>query len=159
MPRRITSEVNVEKSLLDGMDEIGEDVKPDSSAGRRPTAKPDPKKTVTPAYKQGMFVQPLTDMYLMLGGLMALKDATCGTAIAESADSCAQALDELARNNPAMRRALTKLLQTSDWGKVIAAHMPIVMAVAFHHIPSLKPAKEATENDESSPSFDAGQTR
>lgn len=62
-------------------------------------------------------------------------DGVCGPAIAGSAHTAAVAWDELAQKNPAVRRSLRKLTQGSAWGAVLAAHMPIAIAIAGAHMP------------------------
>lgn len=62
-------------------------------------------------------------------------DGVCGPAIANSAHDAAVAWDELAQKNPAVRRSLRKLTQGSAWGTVLAAHLPIAIAIAGAHMP------------------------
>lgn len=104
------------------------------------------EKKVTPPYRQGMFVKPLTQMYAMGGAALLPFDQKCGTVIMQSAETCAQSLDTLAKTNPAIRRALSTLLETGAWGAVIAAHAPIIIAVSTHHVPIVQSvlAKAAT---------------
>lgn len=88
-----------------------------------------------PPYREGMFVQPLTELYGFLGmGIMAF-DPMCGTAVITSAEQCAVSLDKLAKQNHAVRRVLVAVTQTSALSAVVAAHMPILMAVVLHHVP------------------------
>lgn len=91
-----------------------------------------PKKPVSRA-KKGAFTEPLSQMYTMAGMAVFVRDQHCGTAIMEAASGCAEALDELAYRNESVRRALDALVKTSTFGAVIAAHLPIVLAVAGHH--------------------------
>ena len=86
------------------------------------------------------FLKPLTDLYTSVGTIMCLSDPVCGMAIINNAEKCALALEDAARENEVLRRALTSLVQTSVWGAVIAAHAPIFMAIAFHHVPAIKAA-------------------
>ena len=80
----------------------------------------------------------IAELYALVGmGLMPF-DPTCATAVMECAESCGEAWESLARNNPAVRRVLLSLVTTSDWSKVILANAPILMCVATHHIPSLQ---------------------
>lgn len=115
----------VEKSLLDG-------VSPESLSSDPP------KETSAPAfvYRPGALVKPLVAFYETIGGIVILGDQVCGTAIVESAQSCAESLDELARTNPAVRKALIRLVSTSAATKVIVAHAPIIMVILAHHFPN-----------------------
>lgn len=109
--------------------------------GKRP-AKPDkpPKveKPVPPKPPRGSLVRQLTDLYVALGTFVLPFDTVCGTAVINSAPKCAEALEALARDNPAVRRAIMRLVETSAWGMVITAHAPIMLAVAMHHIPAVR---------------------
>lgn len=102
-------------------------------AGPKTREKPRPS---TPPYREGMFVQPLTELYGFAAMAVIPFDAVCGTAIASSAESCAVALDKMAKTNPAARRMLLAITQSSALGAVIAAHLPIIMAVLLHHVPA-----------------------
>jgi hypothetical protein len=69
-------------------------------------------------------------------------DPSCGRIVIENAEKCAEALDELAKTNTAVRNFLIGLCTTSAWGAVLMAHAPIVMAIAMHHVPALKKQQE-----------------
>jgi hypothetical protein len=69
-------------------------------------------------------------------------DQPCGTVIINSAEDCARSLDSLARENPKVRRALMAMVETSVWGQVIAAHLPIITAIAMHHVGPVKNAMQ-----------------
>lgn len=97
------------------------------------------KERKVPTNKPGQFVQPLTQVYAFLGvGLMPF-DAECAAAVMTSGEQCAKAWDELAQKNESVRRALAALTETGAWGGVIAAHMPIAVAVLSHHMPGAIP--------------------
>jgi hypothetical protein len=65
-------------------------------------------------------------------------DQICGGSVIQQAPACAKSLDELAYQNEAVRRALVAILETSAWGAVIAAHLPIMIAVMMHHSPAMQ---------------------
>jgi hypothetical protein len=90
--------------------------------------------------KRGQFVDPLMKLYASVGAGLMVVDPICGTAIVTSAEQCAKSLDELAYQNESVRRALYSLTTTSYIGAVLVAHMPIVMAIAMHHIPAAQQA-------------------
>lgn len=94
-----------------------------------------PKRKPAPRAKKGAFVEPLTELYTTLGMMLMAFDQQCATVVIKSAEQCATSMDELAYQNESVRRALTAITQTSAWGAVIFAHMPIIMAVAMHHGP------------------------
>jgi len=74
-------------------------------------------------------------MYSAVGAILFNFDPVCGQAVMASASKAAQSLDDLAYQNPAVRKALTSLTTTTAVGAVIAAHAPIIMAVYMHHAP------------------------
>ncbi len=100
------------------------------------------KPRTAPPYRAGQFVQPLTQMYAFIGMAVLPFDPTCGTAVMQSGEECAKSLDELAKSNIAVRRALYALTATSAWGAVIAAHVPILVAVGSHHVPAVRDSLE-----------------
>lgn len=105
-----------------------------------------PKKPVPPMPRRGL-KKPLADIYTTLGTLWFPFDPVCGNAVIESADQCAEALETLARENEAVRRVLIMLCETSAWGMVITAHLPILMAVTAHHMPQFKAPPPADETE------------
>lgn len=80
----------------------------------------------------------VADLYGVLGVALMPFDQHCATAIMESAETCGQAWEELAKVNPAVRRVLTSLVTTSAWSGVIMANAPIILAVGSHHIPAVQ---------------------
>lgn len=94
-----------------------------------------PKRKPAPRAKKGAFIEPLTELYTLLGGVLMPFDPQCANAVIVSAEKCAESMDELAYQNESVRRALTALTQTSAWGAVIFAHLPIIMSIAMHHGP------------------------
>ncbi len=103
----------------------------------RPKREPKP---IPPKPRPGALVKPFTDLYVSVGTMMLPFDQVCGMAIVQSAPKCAEALEQLARENPAVRRALMAMVETSVWGAVIAAHAPILLAIAMHHVPAIRDA-------------------
>jgi hypothetical protein len=85
---------------------------------------------------------PLTQLYVGAGMSLMPFDPACGRVVIENAEKCAEALDELAKTNTAVRNFLISICTTSAWGAVLMAHAPIIMAVAMHHIPALKNKQE-----------------
>jgi len=106
------------------------------------------RKTV-PASKPGEFVEPIRDLYTYMGMGLSVYDmrqghvitdndgnmiTPCGMSVIENADKIANAWDELAQKNPAVRKALRGLVTTSIAGQLIAAHAPIVFAIVQGHV-------------------------
>jgi hypothetical protein len=125
---------------------------PEEPRKRTTTRSTTPKE---PPSKPGEFVEPLTQFYVMAGMTVAAldkHDQVCGPAIAESAEQCAQAWDDLAQKNPAVRRALRSMLQVSAVGAVVSAHLPIMIAILTQHMPGAVPPSmrpvEASEDDQ-----------
>lgn len=92
-------------------------------------------KVIPPKPREGALVKPLTELYVTIGITTMAFDPVCGQAIVANAEACAKSLDTLARENPAVRRAILALVQTSAWGGVVAAHLPLLLMVAMHHGP------------------------
>lgn len=61
-------------------------------------------------------------------GLMPFKPQAA-QAMALSADKCADAWMELAQENDSVRRVILALVEGGVWGKVFAAHTPILIAL------------------------------
>jgi hypothetical protein len=93
------------------------------------------KKPAPPKPREGTLVKPLTDMYTSVGLMLAPFDQACSFAFIENADSCARAMEKLARENESVRRVINAMLSTSAWGGVIAAHLPILLVIMMHHGP------------------------
>lgn len=108
--------------------------------GERPKreARPPREKKAAVSAPRGGFVKPLTEMYGFIALALMPLDAQCAMAIMEAAPKAAESLDALAKNNDAVKRVLIMLTQTSAWGAVISAHLPIIIAVSVHHIPAVK---------------------
>lgn len=64
---------------------------------------------------------------------VALVNQADALAIVEHAEPIAYALDRLAKENPAVKRVLERLLTSSAWGGVIVAVLPLVIAIAGNH--------------------------
>lgn len=111
--------------------------------GEKKTRATKEKKTRTmPPLPRGGLKGSLTQMYTGIGMAVMPFDPHCGRIVIESAEHCAETLDELAKTNPAVRRMLIAMVTTSAWGAVIMAHAPLLMAVAMHHVPALKERQE-----------------
>lgn len=100
-----------------------------SGRQREPRATPPPKP-------EKSFVElknGVAQFYAFASMVLMPFDQTCATVIANSAEPASEALINLAKENPAVRKFLGTLTQTSAWGAVIAANMPIASVVATHH--------------------------
>ncbi len=123
-----------------------------SPGGRHPfskTEKPSPEprlKAAKPAPRMpaGGLAAPLKDLYILVGAMLSPVDPICGGAIIQQAPDCAKALETLAKQNPEVRRVLVALVSTSAYGAVVTAHIPIILAVAAHHIPAMRPTQVPT---------------
>lgn len=85
-------------------------------------------KPLPPIPRNG-FAPGIEKMYATLAmGVMPI-DMDFGVAIMNVAPEAAKAWDELARRNDTVRRLLVAMMETSAWGAVFAAHMPLFMLV------------------------------
>lgn len=99
-------------------------------------------KAIPPKPRPGALVKGFTEFYTAAGTMLLPFDQPCGMVIINSAEDCARSLDTLARDNPKVRRILMAMLETSAWGAVIAAHLPIITAVAMHHVGPVRNAMQ-----------------
>lgn len=125
--------------------------------GRTRTTTEKPRNT-KPAKKSvpnvpGQFVEPVTDFYNGLAMVltpfkpqvsMALL-SPCREPRDESdvdiptvAENCARAWDEAAQRSESVRRMLDGFNGVTVWGGLIAAHMPLVMALGFNPAASME---------------------
>ena len=88
--------------------------------------------------RQTKFAKRLEDLYGGIGFAVGMFDPYCANAIFANAKPMAEALEELALENPEVRRWLERLMTTSAWSKVLIAHTPLIMAIASHHVPVLR---------------------
>lgn len=88
--------------------------------------------------RKGQLARQITQLYVSLGTFMMPLDAACAGAIINAAPQCGEAMENLARENPAVRRAILAMVETSVWGQVIVAHAPIMLAIAIHHVPAVR---------------------
>ncbi len=93
------------------------------------------EKVTPPKGRPGALVRPLTQMYTSIGTVLIPFDSACGAAVISNAEDMAKSLDALARENDAVRRALMAMTQTSAWGGVLIAHLPLLLAIMAHHGP------------------------
>lgn len=128
---------------------------PDVKAGRKrrwweskPKAENTGRKTrerrekPMPVMPRGGLKPQLENFYMGMGLAVMPFDPTCAKLIMENAGPCAEAMDEWAKTNPAIRRALIQLVTVSAAGKVLMAHAPILMGIAMHHVPALRERQE-----------------
>lgn len=116
----------------------------------KPAPKSKADKTPRVAKDDATLKKALMELYASVGMVMMPFDQPCAMSVVNSAEQCADAMVKLAAENDAVRRALNALTQTSAWGGVIAAHLPIIMAVTSHHFGPMKgigqPPAENPEN-------------
>lgn len=94
------------------------------------------KEKVRIPRRKGMFIEPLEKVYVAAGMFVMPFDAVCGNAVIQSAANCAKTGDELAYNNEVVRRVFWTLTQTSAGFAFFMANLPILMAIAIHHVPA-----------------------
>ncbi|MGW1743871.1 hypothetical protein ACWCPQ_34320 [Nocardia sp. NPDC001965] len=92
----------------------------------------------TGSKKPSPLCKQLTEMYVMAGTGLFMVDPQIGSVVIGQAETCAASLDALAKKDPRVKRALESMLATGAWSGVIAAHLPIVVAVGTKYVPELK---------------------
>lgn len=135
-------EVDLDQLELDiqdapDMDAPSTDAKPRARSGFRIAPPKVNKSKTVPKTRPGELTKPLMAFYGMVGMGIGAYDPTCGAAIVANGEACAVALDELARQNDAVRRVILAMTHTTAWGAVIAAHAPIMVVIANHHVPEV----------------------
>jgi hypothetical protein len=84
------------------------------------------KKPLPPIPRNG-FAPGIEKMYGAIALAVMPLDMEFASAIMQVAPEAAKAWDELARRNEAVRRMLTAMMETTAWGAVIAAHVPLML--------------------------------
>lgn len=115
------------------------------SAGPQQGRKATKPKTIEPPSKPGEFTEDITAFYTMAGMAVAVKDQHCGQVIVQSAPKIGEEWDNLAQANPAVRKALRSLTKATAVGTLVAAHLPIIMAISAHHGVGFGPRPEADD--------------
>lgn len=80
----------------------------------------------------------LTTLYAGVGTMVFTFDQQVGQVILQNAENCAESLDQLARENPKVKRALEGIMETSAWSGVIMAHLPIAVMIGTKYVPYLR---------------------
>lgn len=75
----------------------------------------------------------LEDSITTLGALLLLVNPTDGQLIIAGAAKQAAALDAIAKDNPAVKRALERMLTASVYGQLAAAFAPTLLGIAANH--------------------------
>jgi hypothetical protein len=118
---------------------------PKSEIPDEPEEKQPPKLSV--AGRRGTTLkQPLMAMYGTIGFAVGMAKPVLGQAIMESAEQCAEAWDDLARQNASVKRVLEAMTKVSATGAVLSAHIPIIMAVTAEYRPDIAERFLSTES-------------
>jgi len=80
-----------------------------------------------PPIPRGGFAPGIEKMYGGLALAVMPLDMEVASAIMQIAPEAAKAWDELAKQNHAVRRMLVTMMETTAWGTVIAAHVPLML--------------------------------
>lgn len=134
-----------------GESKWGAFTKPRRVTADKPAPKPPKVRTVEPASKPGEFTQPIADFYRLAAAVVMPFDPNCAGVVLDVIDDpeskdngkdraqlCAEALDEAAQKSEGLRRTLRAVTVTGVWGKVFAAHAPILVAAMMHHTPFME---------------------
>lgn len=88
--------------------------------------------------KPGAISEGIAQFYGFIGMSVGMIDPHCGGIIVQNAQPMANSLEEAAKTSPALRKFLEGLVTTSVWGQVMAAHAPVLTAIAAHHVPAIR---------------------
>lgn len=109
-------------------------------ANRRTNARTNtngPKMSSAPA-PEGAIAAGISQLYGQVGMFVGMFDQQCGTVIITNAAAMGASLEAAAKESPAMQEFLQRMITTSVWGQVLAAHAPVIMAIGMHHIPAIR---------------------
>jgi hypothetical protein len=70
----------------------------------------------------------LTAWYQRIGKMLQFIRPELGTAIINQSEDCAHSWCELADKNDKVRHAILAVIEGGEWGKVVGAHAPILLA-------------------------------
>lgn len=84
-----------------------------------------------PTYAQ--IESALDSIWVIGGGSLMAFDPYCGSVLVTKGPEVTKALIELARVNPAVKRALEGLVTTSAWGGVAVAAAGVALPIMGHH--------------------------
>lgn len=98
-----------------------------------------------PQWREGAIAAWCTKFYALGGRGLAKFDPLCGNSMVECADAAGHAWERVAKNNPAIRRMFAFLMQTSDFGELLLAHAPLILAALSHHGPFRSAIEEVGE--------------
>lgn len=136
----ITSRADDTVPLVDALNAAeSADAAPKPPRGtRRRTARGNAAQSLSdiPMPRSGVIAQGMTRVYAQTGAMVGMFDMQCGSAIMESAEASGKAWENLAKTNPAIRRALMTLMQGNAFFEIISAHTPMVLAIMAHHGPN-----------------------
>lgn len=108
-----------------------EEPKKEAPKGKKPFGNLGQNKKVRSGVRQltNKDKDAITSLYTYFGmGLMPFKPAAA-LKVSECAEQCAEAWYDLARENDAVRRAILAIIEGGAWGKIFAAHLPILLTL------------------------------
>ena len=91
-----------------------------------------------PPMPKGGIAGPVASLYRKAGTFIQAFDPACGGSLVMAADDCGKAWEEVCKRNPQMRRYVLALLATGANAELFFAHLPILIAVAIHHVPAAR---------------------
>lgn len=130
---KLTVSDDVEPGRVNGTPEADNARAAMSAEFQQEQPKERPKAPEQPKQRPGKIATALSKMYGNIGVMLYPFDPHCSEALLNNADNMAKSLEDLAKENEAVRRVLMRLTETSAWTQVITAHAPLLMAVGMHH--------------------------
>ena len=110
---------------IEGVDPPTKDSKPEAERAAAPER---PARRAAPGMRK--LHEQVTDLYVTLGTMVVTPiDRLAGYLLVEQAEALAQTWIDLAETNPAVKRALSKLVEAGGWGGVLVAHGMVMMPV------------------------------
>jgi hypothetical protein len=110
---------------------------PDAAAGKgkaKGSGKGDPKPV--PQFREGVIAKGVNKLYRRAGRIVRAWDPVVGESLIEITrkeddddTTVGEAWENIARHNVRVRRVLLALIRGGDWGALVWAHSPVIMAV------------------------------
>lgn len=88
-----------------------------------------------PSEKAGPVARWIAEKYRWAGELLKPADPICGATIIAAADNAGMAWQRAYKSSDFVKKLIDKLMESSVAGDLFFAHLPIFLAVGYHHSP------------------------
>lgn len=92
-----------------------------------------PSNARTSTGRKKSLTKPLTGTFATIGTMVSIANPTDGAIIIQGSERLAEALNNLAKENDRVYRALSAMIEVSVWGEVGGAVLAIVLPIMVNH--------------------------